>query len=328
MKSFLKFLLGAALYLSLASLALAQEAVIATVNDHPVTGFDVDQRIKLMELIGEHDPAKLTRKVAANAVINDYVKIDEAKLFKLDPSPREVDDRLKSMAQNMKTDETGLKAKLTSAGLSLEALRVFATAQMSFARLLQAKYHEKVDVNSADVDKKFAQVKADIAGKVAKIESDPGRKAVQVLELQEINFPVEGADPQLLQSRALEANQVAQKLSSCSGVKAAAAGIFNVQIGKKIEADSRKLPLPLKAQLAQRGVGHAIGPMRYKGGIQLLAYCGNRMIAPPKLNVQYPTRDQIQNLAMNEKFAAVESKYVTQMRKNAVIEYKDQSYAQ
>jgi peptidyl-prolyl cis-trans isomerase SurA len=309
-------------------IAMAQEAVIAIVNDHPVTDFDVSQRIKLLEFLGEKDPAKMARKAVANEIINDYVKIDEAKLGKINPTPKEVDDRLKAMAQNLKTDDAGFKAKLASAGLTATAVHQYAEAQMSFGRLLQAKYHEKVTVDPAEVDKKFAAVKADIAGKVAKIEQDPRRQAVKVISLQEVNFPVEAADPQLLQSRAIEAGQAAQKITSCDGVKQAITGIFNVQVGRKIEADSRKLPPPLKAQLDERGVGHAIGPVRYPKGIQLLVYCSSRMVTPPKLNVQYPTRQQIENLTLNEKYSAVEGKYVALLRKTAIIEYKDPSYAQ
>ena len=316
------------LVLTLASLARADQGVIAVVNDHAITNFDIDQRIKLLGLLGERNPAKLARKEVANALINDYVKIDEARLGKIDPSISEVDDRLKSMANGLKTDRAGLESKLTSLGLSNDTMRHYVMAQMSFARLLQVKYHDKVSVDQGDVDRKFAAVKSQIQGQVAQISSDPRRQPVRVISLQEINFPVDGNDPQLLQSRAIEAGQVAQKLSSCSAFKTATAGIFNVKIGRKIEADSRKMPPPMLAQLQQRGLGHALGPMRYKGGVQLLAFCGTRTIVPPKVNVQMPTRQQVENLAMSDKFTSIEQKYVAIMRKGAVIEYKDKAYAQ
>ena len=316
------------LALTLATEVRADQGVIAVVNDHAITNFDIDQRIKLLSLLGERNPAKLGRKEVANALINDYIKIDEARLDKIDPTPSEVDDRLKTMANGLKTDRSGLESKLSGLGLSNDVMRQYVTAQMSFARLLQAKYHEKLAVDPGDVDKKLAAIKVEIQGQVAKVSADPRRQPVRVLSLQEINFPVDGNDAQLLQSRAIEAGQVAQKLSSCAALKAATSGIFNVQIGRKIEADARKLPPPLLAQMQQRGLGHAIGPMRYKQGIQLLAYCGSRMIVPPKINVQMPTRQQVENLAMNDKFSAIEQKYVAIMRKGAVIDYKDKAYAQ
>jgi peptidyl-prolyl cis-trans isomerase SurA len=329
MKRFARSICALALFFTFASPSFAQEAaVIATVNDHPVTSFDVDQRIRLMKLLGENNPAKLGRVQVANSLINDVVKIDEAKRGHIEPTEKDIDQRLIQMATGMKTDQAGLKSRLASQGLTVGTLRQYAAAQMSFARLLSAKFHEKVDVDQASVDKKYAAIKADIDGKVRKVEADPRRQPVKVIQLQEVNFPVEGNDPQLLQSRAVEAGQVGQKIKSCSGIRGAASGVFNVQVGKMIEADSRRLPPPLLAQINARGVGRAVGPMRYKGGIQLLAFCGSRMIVPPKLNVQYPTRQQIENMTLNEKYDAIEAKYVAKMRQTAIIEYKDQSYAQ
>lgn len=308
--------------------AHAQEAVIAIVNDHPVTGYDIDQRIRLLGVLGLKDPARLARKAVANNLIDDYVKIDEAKLHGIEPTEKDMEERLVGIASSLKTDRAGLPAKLSSLGVTAQAVVQYSKAQMSFARLLQVKYHTKVEVNQADVDKKLAEVTASIKGQAAKFAADPRRQPVLVLQLQEINFPIEGTDPGLFQSRAIEANQIVQKMKSCSGIKQAAAGIFNVQIGKKLEADSRRIPPQMMAQLKQRGVGHPIGPMRYAKGIQLLALCGTRTITPPPINVQLPTRQQIEGVAFAERFDSTEKKFITIMRKNAIIEYKDPSYAQ
>ena len=308
--------------------SLADEAVIAIVNDHPITSFDIDQRIKLMGLLGNNDPARLARKAVLNNLIDDYVKIDEAKLLKIDPTTKDLDERLNNIAQALKTDRAGLEGKLTSLGLSAASVVQYSAAQMSFSRLLLVKYHVKLTVSPADVDKKLTEVKAELQGRAAQLEKDPRRQPVQVLELQEINFPVDGGDPGLIQSRAVEAGQVAQKLKSCAGFKAASAGIFNVQLGKKIEADARKLPPKMLEIIKQRGVGHAVGPMRYAGGLQLLVLCGSRTVTPPPINVTMPTREQIESVALNDRYSEAEKQYTAQMRKEAVIEYKDPSYAQ
>ena len=236
--------------------------------------------------------------------------------------------RMSNIAQALKTDRAGLDSKLAGLGLSATAVLQYSAAQISFSRLLLVKYHVKLTVSPADVDKKLVEVKADLQGRAAQMEKDPRRQPVQVLELQEINFPIDGTDPGLLQSRAVEAGQVAQKMTTCAGYKQAAAGIFNVQFGKKIEADARKLPPQMLALIKQRGVGHPIGPMRYAGGLQLLVLCGSRTVTPPPINVTMPTREQIESVALNERFSDAEKKYVGLMRKEAVIEYKDPSYAQ
>ncbi|MEP6828019.1 MAG: hypothetical protein ABJA10_08080, partial [Aestuariivirga sp.] len=101
------------LVLTPASAARADQGVVAVVNDHAITNFDIDQRIKLLSLLGERNPARLARKDVANALINDYIKIDEARLDKIDPTTSEVNDRLTTMAKGLKTDRSGLESKLS-----------------------------------------------------------------------------------------------------------------------------------------------------------------------------------------------------------------------
>ena len=319
----------AAFVLGLGLPVAAQESTeIATVNDQPITSFDIDQRIKLLEILGQKPPAGYDRHKIGNDLINDVVKIEEARRYHVDPTERDINDRLKTMAQNLKTDLPGLQAKFSAQGIEMGQMRQYISAQMSLGHLLNAKYHEKVEVTPAEVDAKFVEIKAQINGQVAKIMADPRRQSVTAYSIQTIDFPADAKDPQLLQSRAIEAGQYMQKFNGCKSAKAAASGIFNVRIGKVIEADGRKLPPPLKAAFDAKGVGHAIGPTRGKDGIQVLALCGIRSVTPPKLKIPDINRSQVENAALNEKYDKVEQRYVAVMRKTAIIEYKDQSYAQ
>ena len=327
LKSFLVGVLGL-LLMTLISPGIAQEssAVIATVNDQPVTTFDIDQRIKLLGILGQK--SDFDRHKIGNDLINDWVKIDEARRYKIDPTDKEIDERVSGMAKNLKIDEIGLKNKFSGLGISLSNFRQYIAAQISFSRLLSAKFKEKIQVDQGEVDQKFKAITAEINGKVAKVMADPRRQPINVFSIMQIDFPVEGSDPQLLQSRAIEVAQYLQKFRGCGSASAAASGIFNVKVGKKIEADAKKLPPQLKAALEAKGVGGAIGPVRGSKGVQAIAFCGKRTITPPPLKVTMPTRQNIENAALNDKFDKVEQKYVAIMRQTAVIEYKDQSYAQ
>ncbi len=307
--------------------AQAQQAVvIAIVNDKPVTSFDVIQRAALLKSLGDTRP--VLPKQLANDIIDDVVKIDEATRLKLNPTDKDINDRLAEVAKSLKTDVPGLKEKMNAQGVSTAALTQFFAGQMSFGRLAGTKFHVQVNVTDADVDQKMADIKAEINGKVAKIESDPNRQPIKVYTLLEINLPVDSPDPQLLQSRAIEASQIVSKFKSCATAKSATAGIFNVKIGKQIEADGRKLPPPMKQAFDKGGVGKAVGPVRSPTGIQVLGFCGTRVVTPPKLTVAMPTRDQVKTLVSNQKFDDMKVKYTAILRKSAVIEYKDPAFAQ
>jgi peptidyl-prolyl cis-trans isomerase SurA len=312
--------------------ALAQnQSIIATVNDRPVTTLDIDQQLKLQSILQGRSGTG-DRKQALNDVINEIVKIEEAKRYKMDASERDIENRVGEIAKGLKTDAPGLEAKLRKQGIGMRALKQYVAAQISFSRLLRYRYKENIKVNPAEVDRKYASIKAEIDGKLKKIMSDPRMKPVTVYSLQEVVFPVENADDvnaaAMLQSRAAEANQYLQRFKGCKTARSAASGIFNVKVGKVFEADAARLPKQLRQMMDGKGPGRAYGPMRAQNGIQVIAFCGKRTVSPKAPEVQYPTKEQIQNVALNEKYDAVEKKYVAQMRKNSIIEYKDQSYNQ
>ena len=336
----LYFCIGFLLATSLAALLVNTERVAAegqqvlvTVNDLPLTSFDVEQRINLWKLLGEnHGSGQAARKFALDELIDDIAEIQEAKKAKADANEKEIDERLAGVAKGLKTDAAGLKGKLKAQGIGLSAMKQYLSAQIAFSRLIRGKQKEKIDVSPADVDRKLASYKAEIDGKLRKVMSDPRMKPITVYQLLEINFPIDAGggeiSNELVQSRAIEANQYLSKFKGCGSARAAASGIFNVQVGKKIEADSAKITGAMRNALNKTKVGQAIGPMRSPNGLQLLAFCGVRKIVPPKPNVVYPTRAQAESILLNEKYVAVQSKYKGFWRKGLLIEYRDPSYAQ
>ncbi len=315
-----------------ASLPLAQAAdqkVIVTVNDLPITSFDVDQRMNLWKLVGGGGGAGDARKRALNELIDDIAKVEEAKKYNAQASDKEIDARLGEVAKGLKTDDKGLQSKLRAQGVSVTAMRQYLAGQIAFGRILKGKYKVSVDATPAEIDRKLNGYKSEIDGKLRKFMADPRMQPVTVYEIQEITFPVDGeVTPEMLQSRAVEANGFLSKFKGCKSSRAAASGIFNVKVGKQIEADGRKLPPQLKALLDKSNPGRAIGPMRSQNGMQVLAFCGIRKITPKKPQVAYPTRKQAEAAVLNEKYAEVVTKYSSQFRKGLLIEYRDPSYAQ
>ncbi len=328
-KPFLAALLFAwGLAASACAVSAAEQRLLAVVNDLPITSHDIDQQIRLNRLLGA---ANDNRKKALNDIINQVVKINEAKRYRMEASDADVEARLADVAKNLKTTNEGLENKLNAQGIGLPAMRQYVAAQMAFARLMRFKYKEKLEASDAEVDGKMSEMKSRVNSRLSKIMSDPRMKTVKVASLIEITFPVENVEQgmeQLLQSRAAEASEFLAKFKGCKSARAAASGIFNVKVSKQFDADMSKLPKQLQAVLEKQSPGTAIGPMRSKAGIQVLGFCGKRMVTPPKPQFELPSRSQIQQAVLNEKFDAAEGKYVAQMRKNAIIEYRDPSYAQ
>jgi peptidyl-prolyl cis-trans isomerase SurA len=288
------------------------QGVLVTVNDRPITSFDVQQRIQLNAILGRGQGSVAEqRKRALQNLIDDQVKLAEAKKLGATPDDKMINAQIDKMAKGSKTDAKGLAAQLKSKGSSISALRTLITAQISFNRLISSLYKVKVEVDPAEIDRKYNE-----------FANDPRLQPITVYEIMEIEMPVENTGEamaqQLLVARAADAAQYRSKFKGCASARQAASGIFNVRIGKRMQADGRKLPKPLKAALDKAGTGSLIGPARSRDGIQLIAFCDKKAIAPNK-----PTREQVEMMLSNKKYDVYEERYMRELRRNAFIEYKD-----
>jgi peptidyl-prolyl cis-trans isomerase SurA len=304
------------------------QGVIATVNDRPITGFDIGQRQKLMKILG----TAASRKEALQSSIDDVIKLDAARKFKFEATEAQIQQQIDRIAKGMGTDAPGLEARLKQQGISATFFRQYLAAQIGFSRMVGSKYRASAEAKPEDVARKRAEIEREMKKRMEEIQRDPRMKPVTVYTIQQIELPIENsADAmaaQLMQARAVEAVQFIQRYKGCKSAKAAAEGIFNVKVGKPMEADAAKLPKQLKEALDKVGAGKAIGPVRGKDGIQVIGFCGVRKLTPPKPKFEMPSDDQVANALSNEKFAEYEDKYIKELRLTAYIEYKDSSNSQ
>lgn len=303
-------LAGFAVFAPQAVAATESRAVLAVVNDQPITSFDVEQRMKLTSVLGSGK--KLSRKEALELLINDILKRNETKRVKATLSDEQVDRAIERLAKGSGTTVEGLTAKLKSVGISIKALRTQIGTNMSFNRVLIAKYKITPKVDDADVDKKMEALK-----------QDPRLQPVLVYELREVVLPIDFQDPfadQLIQNRGLEARQIQKNYAGCGKLDDAVSGIFNVNISKLFQVPGDTMPKKMREVLEKSGTSNLVGPMRAKQGIQLIAFCGKRTIAP-----QGPTREQVQRMLVEHVYEVYEDKYIRELRRTALIDYKDPS---
>ena len=310
--------------------AVAQnKGVIVVANDLPITDYDITQKLNLLKVLGT-DVSGASRKEILNSLVDDVVKIAEAKRLNAAPTAGEVNGQISRVAKNLKLDSASLLSKLKERGVAPEFFRRYVNAQIGFSRVLSIlkKKPEAATVSDADVDRKMGEIKGKANAQMNKILADPRMKPITVLSIVQYDLPVESDDPGLLQARAIETQQVIKQFNGCKNPRAASAGVFNVKVGKVVEADASKVPAELRQALISKGPGHAIGPLRGKNGLQVIGYCGSRKISPQKPKFEMPTREQVRNSLENDKFSSVEREVLKEARKRVYIEYRDKSYAQ
>jgi peptidyl-prolyl cis-trans isomerase SurA len=295
----------------------ASQRLVVVVNDHPITDYDIDQRVRLNEALGaKGGNAAQQRKAALQDLIDDVIKQAEAKRNKIVPNEQQVSEAIARMAKNIGSTPESLSKSLSDKGVSMSTLKQYVSASIAFNWIASQQYNVKVEVEASEVDRRLASIQA-----------DPRFKPVDVYELQEISLPVEqmgeAAAAQLFQARAIEAQQFMQRWENCSNSKQAASGIFNVKITKSVQVAAKDLPADMRKALDQVGPGKLLGPMRAPEGVQIVAYCGRSTVEPPK-----PTREVVESMLRNEKHELASQRILRDLRRSAYIDYKDPSLTQ
>jgi peptidyl-prolyl cis-trans isomerase SurA len=238
-------------------------AVAAIVNDAVITTFDVQQRMRLMLMSagGRITPQMLPQlqRQALRDLVEEQLKLQEAKQFELTASEDEVANELRNIAAQMRMEVGQLEGALAAEGVSVESLKTQIAAGIVWPQLVQGRYGKRVRVDSEEVEATIERMRADATQE-------------QFL-VSEICIPVPSPDQarayyeggmQLLEQmrRGVPFAVVAQQFSACT--TAAAGGDMGwVRAGE--------LPPDLDAAVRQLPPGAVTNPIPSEGGFMIIA---------------------------------------------------------
>ena len=292
------------------------QGVAVTVDDLPVTNFDISQRINLENALGARMTTDLpTRRNVLGTLVNEKVAKSQAKKVNFEIKDKELDERINNMVGRMKISRADLQKQLSEKGVDEATLKsqIEGTLYVRWV-MSQQQVDTNIKVDQALVDSKYNE-----------IISDPRMKPITVVTLLQVDLPVEKTTEamrqQLLYARSIESRQIMERYKGCKTIKAASQDVFNVKIGQAIEADMSKLPPPMKEALIQAGTDKLIGPIPGPTGVRLFANCGTRKVSPP-----LPDRKQIEATVRNEQFEALVEQAMTEARKESFVDYKDPAF--
>ena len=134
---------------------LRAQTVAVMVNGEPITDYDIEQRSKL-NFLTTHQQSN--RQEVVNELIDEKVKIREAKKFGVDPTSSDIDQSFAAMSSRMRLSADQLTKSLESQGIRPDTLRSRIRADMVWTSLVRGRYKERLQVGEKDV---AAAVKAD-----------------------------------------------------------------------------------------------------------------------------------------------------------------------
>jgi peptidyl-prolyl cis-trans isomerase SurA len=295
---------AAALILTGCLSPLHAQSVVVMVNGDPITNYDIEQRSKLTALT-THKPAE--RKQVINELIDEKLKIKEAKKFGVDPTGSDIDQSYAAMSSRMRITPEQLTKSLESQGIRPDTLKARIRAEMVWTSLVRGRYKESLQVGEKDVAAAVQGSGDD------KLNADAFEYKMQPIVL----IVPRGSAPAAVESRRKEAEALRNRVQTCDEANALFKSMQNAAIRDTVTKTSADIPPVLREVLDKTPIGHLTAPEVTKQGVEMVALCARN-----PTTVDTPKKKEIREKMYAEKYDAKSKSYLQEVRKAAMIEYR------
>lgn len=297
-------LAAAVLAVSGSGSSLMAQSVAAMVNGEAVTNFDIEQRMKLVQLTTQKS---ITRAQALDELINDKVKIKEAKRYGLDLSASDVDAAFGNMASRMRMNSDQLVKTLEARGIRPETLKLRIKSDMTWNSLVRGRFQSS-----------FLVPEKDLAGIVETPGDKTGAESFEYLVRPIVLIVPRGSPASAIEMRRKEAELLRNRIQSCDEAQDLFRAMRDAAIRDQITKTSADLPPALRELLDKTPIGKLTPPEVTKQGIEMVALCSRK---PTKADT--PAKRAAREKIFNEKYEAKSKSYLQEVRKGAMIEMRN-----
>src|SRR3954452_12302369 len=281
------------------------QSIAVMVNGEPITHYDIEQRSKLNTL--SHKAA--TRQQVIDELIDEKVKIKEAKRFGVDPSGSDIDSAFAQMSTRMRSTPDALTKMLETHGIRTETLKARIRADMVWGSLVRGRFKESLQVGEKDVAA-AVQVNADEKDKTLTESFEYQMRPIVLIVPR-------GAPAAAMELRRKEAEALRGRVQSCDDANALFKSMQNATTRDPVYKSSADLPAPLRDVLDKPPIAPLPAPEVTKLGIEMVALCGRK-----PTTVDTPKKREVREKMFMEKYDKKQKAYLDEVRKAAMIEYR------
>jgi peptidyl-prolyl cis-trans isomerase SurA len=301
--------LGAAALLAATAAGGSAQAqnVAAFVNGEPITQLDVDARSKLLEVSSPTHKAP-PRADVLEELINEKLQIREAKRWGIDPIDSDIDDAFASTARRQGFTTEQFVQALTKAGVTPQTFRARLRAQLVWPPLVRGRYQSTLEIPDKDILQEMINKK-----------TDDDVAASYDYTLRPILFIVPPGSPAIaFEDRKKEAEGLRNRFRNCDDGLPFARALRDVAVRDQIIRSSSDIPPEQRKLLDSITVGQLTAPEITKLGVEMFAVCAkDNSKAENSLG-----KKQARETLFNQRYEQVSKKYLQDLRRSALIEYK------
>ena len=236
---------------ALASTPSHAQAVVASVNDDPVTNVDIEQHMKIMRVLQKN----ATRDAALESIYETRLKLMEMSKYKVNPGDQDIGWALGITARRLKTEPQALVGALQRAGVTDDQWKQKWKAEAGWMQLIRA-LNRTLEVSETEVR--------------AELAKSGQNKAAEYTVRQVILVVPNGANAE---GRLAEAAQLRTRFTDCATGVPMAAAFRDTAVKEPMTRSASTLNDALRKILDATPVGRLTPPSRSPQGIEMLAVC-------------------------------------------------------
>jgi peptidyl-prolyl cis-trans isomerase SurA len=300
------------------------QQVTVVVNGDPITSYDIEQRSRFLELSSHKQPP---RQEVVDELINDKLKIQVAKRYKLDITDNDVNAAFANMGKRMRLSAEQLTQVLAQNKVDATTLKARIHAEIAWTQIVRGKFASTLQVSDKDIrdamasqagkDNKDNENKDVIQGSVEKKDDTAETKGVE-FTMRPILFIVpHGTSGSGVEERKREAEGLRTRFQDCNTGLSLARSLRYVAVRDQIVKSSVDLVPALRQILDTTPVGHLTPPEVMDQGVQVFAICSKKEISGDT-----PEQRQVRERLFAQRFDEQSKRYLAELRHTAMIESK------
>ncbi len=289
-------------------LAQSEEKIEILVNDTPISGYDIAQRLRLISVTTRQKPTPELRKKAVEELISETIQLQEARKNGITVPTQDVDRALNSIAKQNNMTGQKLVAALQQLGVESQTMKQRIEAQIAWGQVVRGKFRSQVSVGASQIDKALSSQTPDEGGETEKIE----------LQLRRIRLELPNSPSQKkIATRLVEAEQLRNRVTKCDQIDDAIRGYSDASvkdIGRK-KADN--YTQPSRAFLMTAKTGHLTPANITSSGVELYAVCSRRSI-----RTNDTQRQKVRAQLVGQEYEILALRHLRDLRQEAYVEYR------
>lgn len=290
--------------------ALAQ-SIRAVVNGDPITSGEIAERAGFLRLVHKGLGAGELQRAAMEELVDDRLKLAEAKRVKMVASDAEVDAAFGRMAAGMKATPAMLTQALSAQGTSVRTLKSRIKVQITWQRLVFARFSRTISIADAQIQDALEK-KSDGPDKFA-----IAKGTTTEYDLQQITMVVPREPPGLGAQRLKEAEALRAKITSCDQLVPAVRAMKEAVVKPIGKRTADELPAQFRDTLAGTPIGKLTKPVPQPSAVEMLAVCGTR-----EVQGDLTLKSKVETELKEQEGQLMARRYLADLKRQAIIDYK------